>query len=58
MELRVLVCREKVGRYFEGFDRVKTINTSLLEWMSRDRFMKLSIPSVGTVQWLKRNELQ
>jgi hypothetical protein len=39
MELRELVCREKVGRYFEGFNQVKTINTSLLEWMSRDWFM-------------------
>jgi len=39
MELRELVCREKVGRYFEGFNWVKSINTSLLEWMSRNWFV-------------------
>ena len=39
MEFGKLVCREKVGRYFEGFNGVKTIYTSLLEWMSRNWFV-------------------
>jgi hypothetical protein len=39
MELRKLVCREKVGGYSEGLNRVKTFNTSLLEWMSRNWFV-------------------
>ncbi len=47
MEIRILVGREEIGRCLEWCDRVEPINPSLLEWVSYNWFVDLTIPVLG-----------
>ena len=58
MEIRILVGCEEIGRCLEWGDRVEPINPGLFKWMSHNWFVDLTIPSVGTVEWLEGNEFQ
>jgi hypothetical protein len=58
MEIQILVGREEIGRCLEWGDRVEPINPGLFEWVSRNWFVDLTIPSVGTLNWLEGNEFQ
>jgi hypothetical protein len=53
MKIKAPVGERKGGSDLVGLQRGESVNPRILEWMSSDRFIKLPVAGVGSVNWLK-----